>query len=352
MKTIAVAMSGGVDSSVVAAKMSQQYKTVFGFTMVCFDDKSPFRCDVHQKSIADASSVCEKLGIEHFTIDVRAEFSSIVLDNFFNEYKLGRTPNPCALCNPTIKWGVFVEKITQKLGIAPTFATGHFAEIIQLPSGLSAIKRATDVKKDQTYMLWRLSQDQIANTIFPLHRLTKSEVRQIATELHLEVAEKKDSQDICFLDGKYTDFLSNFQLNTIQGDIVFENQKKIGTHTGIPHYTIGQRKGLPAWNKPLYVLSINSTDNSIIVTDDLTKLHSDKFFITDINWQQNTIPTDTTDLSVQIRYRSKPISVKRLQEVYKDKIEATLCSPASAITPGQSAVFYRGDILLGGGIIN
>jgi tRNA-specific 2-thiouridylase len=351
MKTIAIAMSGGVDSSVVAAEMSKEYEQVIGFTMICFDDKPPFRCDVHQKSLSDARSVCKKLGIEHHILDVTAEFSSIVIENFINEYKLGRTPNPCAICNPTIKWGVFVEKITQKIGYTPIFATGHFAQIFQLPSGLFAIKRATDEKKDQTYMLWRLSQNQIANTIFPLHGLTKSEVRQSATELHLDVAEKKDSQDICFLDGKYTDFLSNFQINSIRGDIVFENKKSIGAHTGIHNYTIGQRKGLPAWRKPLYVLSIDITNNSVIVTDDLTKLQRNQFVISNLNWQQGNIPTDFAALTVQIRYRSLPIPVKDLRHIENDKIKVNLSSQTSAITPGQSAVFYQNDTLLGGGII-
>jgi tRNA-specific 2-thiouridylase len=358
---IAVAMSGGIDSSVVAAIMKKQNLNVFGFTMLHFDDQSPFRSDVHNRSIDDAKKVCEKLYIPHYVIDVRKEFYEIVVKNFICEYKSGRTPNPCVLCNPTIKWGLFVEKIMTHFPTSISnfqFATGHYAKIDTLPSGLSAIFRATDIRKDQTYMLWKLTQDQIRNTLFPLSNYTKDEIRKIAVEYKLPIAEKKDSQDICFLDGKYSDFIDAIvppdALEKDSYDIIFENKQIIGKHRGLHHYTLGQRKGMPAWKMPLYVQSIDTEKNAIVVTDDPEKLFAQKFSIVDVNWHELEMPSDIESIRVQIRYNSSPKEILEMH-VMKDNelsVSIVLKQPARSITPGQSAVFYRGDQLLGGGIID
>ena len=368
----AVAMSGGIDSSLAAALMKQKSNNVFGFTMLCFDDIYPFRSGVNEKTIIDAKNVCDKLHVPHYTIDLRNEFTSIVINNFIIEYIQGRTPNPCTMCNRYIKWNVFREKIKTILinhkqdTMNIKFVTGHYAKIKEY-SGQKTIFRAEDKKKDQTYMLWNLTNEQIMNTIFPLSEISKSDVRKLADDFNLNISAKKDSQDICFLEGKYTDFFSSLSqiskekrkllcptVNNInsfsQGDIVFESNKKIGEHKGLIFYTIGQRKGLPSWKSPLYVLKIDAINNLIIVTDDENKLYSNKFFIKDVNQLYPFLDQSLGNIKVQIRYNSLPkdvLSVTKSNMYY----EITLKEPAKSITPGQSAVFYSDDLLLGGGVI-
>jgi tRNA-specific 2-thiouridylase len=362
--TIALAMSGGVDSSVVAYLLKSEGHDVVAFTMRHFQDSPPLRTTVHEKSIHDAQKVCMQLDIPHHIVDTTNEFHDIVIKDFIYQYSNGRTPNPCTLCNPAIKWGVFRDKIKEILaGHAQIyFATGHYARLVTTDSGDRVIARPTDRKKDQIYMLWSLSTSQIASTIFPLADITKEQTRQIANKLNLSVSEKKDSQDICFLSGKYTDFF--LEHSCPLGDILFEGKKIIGKHRGIPFYTIGQRKGLPAWHSPLYVMQIDAQKNTITVTDDKNKLLADTFTISDTNWHIESfgkIPythiPDTQHqskrsevLSVQIRYRSTPVVVKSLTHS-SESSTVTMVNPAEAITPGQSAVFYIGDLLVGGGII-
>lgn len=381
-KNIAVAMSGGVDSSVSAALLKKQEANVFGFTMVQFSDnidkidniKNEFinpNQDINEmKSVIDAKKVCNYIGIPHFAIDLRKDFYQTVVQYFIEEYKNGKTPNPCTLCNPTIKWGLFIDNIERILFNNYNvndflFATGHYAKIQQLENGLSAIFKAEDQKKDQTYMLWGLKQSQITKTIFPLSGFRKdqsvagegiSSVRSLASEIGLEIAEKKDSQDICFIKGKYSDFLAYF-LDFVSGDIVYQNiingdliSKTIGKHKGLPLYTLGQRKGLVSWEKPLYVKSLNCKDNTVIVTDNNECLMTDTFFINNVNWHQSQMPDFDKDVCVQIRYNSSPKNIKNV-EVLNNSLKITLDQPARSVTPGQSAVFYKKNMLLGGGII-
>ena len=352
----AIAMSGGIDSSVAAALMKQKHDNVIGFTMLCYDDKVPFKLNATEKAINDAQNICKKINIPHYVIDLRKDFYDIVIKNFINEYKSAKTPNPCALCNQKIKFGLFyyyiIEKIKQLYNSSHDicFVSGHYAKIKCLNNDYKAIFRPTDQMKDQTYMLWALSPEQIKRIMFPLSDYRKEEIRKIGAGFGFEISDKKDSQDICFIDGKCNDFLKHY-INEEPGDIIYENEKTIGKHNGLFHFTIGQRKGLVAWSKPLYVMKLDKENNSVIVTDKLEKLYKNEFIIEQPNWQQNDLPIISDDLTVKIRYNSSPKNIKNILSI-NNKIKVILKEPTKAITPGQSAVFYKGDQLLGGGVIS
>ncbi|MDY6915627.1 MAG: tRNA 2-thiouridine(34) synthase MnmA [Candidatus Cloacimonadota bacterium] len=344
---IAVAMSGGVDSSVVAAILQEAGHQVFGVTMRHFNSYAyGFSAeDSLEKSIEDARQVCNKLGIQHHVVDVQDSFKKIVEANFIKEYKNGRTPNPCTLCNPTIKWGVLLEKC-KNMG-AEKMATGHYTKLHE-KAGEYHIFRAEDRAKDQGYMLWQLSQKQLAQTLFPLAELQKKQVRKIAEKLGIPVHTKKDSQEVCFIPGHYEDYLQK-HIKFTPGDIVLPDGKVIGRHSGLPLYTVGQRKGLNTpWSSALYVQRLDVENNRLVVTDDPDDLFQEKFEIGQINWLSKK--PQSQGITVQIRYNSNP------KKVFELKLEDSsalvrLEKPARAITPGQSAVFYKENELLGGGII-
>ena len=346
---IAVAMSGGVDSSVAAAILIKEGYDVFGVTMrhynsveYGFDESEGI-----EAAILDAEKVCIRLNITHHIIDVSEDFKKIIEKNFIHEYSIGRTPNPCTLCNPAIKWGSLLKKV-EKLD-AEKIATGHYIEK-RFENGIYNLYKASDESKDQSYMLWRLDQNQLSKTLFPITKLSKQNVRKIANEMKLPVHGKEESQEICFIKGHYEEYLKN-HISLNRGDITLPDGKIIGTHRGLPLYTIGQRKGLNTpWSSPLYVLKLDIVNNRLIVTDNPDELFSIDFRIQNINWISGKIPENLSNLSVQIRYNSKPEPVEKLQ--FKDnEITIQLLKPARAITPGQSAVFYKGNLLLGGGII-
>ena len=346
---IAVAMSGGVDSSVAAVLLKNEGHEIFGVTMRHFDNaKYGFADDEGiNLAISDARRVCEKLGIKHYVIDVSSDFEKIVVNDFISEYEKGETPNPCTLCNPTIKWGVFLKKALD-LG-AEKIATGHYVKV-KTKDGKFMIYRATDEIRDQSYMLWRLNQKQLSSTIFPIAEFSKDEIRKIARDYNLPVHDKNDSQEVCFIKGKYEDFLKG-KISAKSGDIVLANGKIIGRHKGLPFYTVGQRKGLNTpWRSPLYVQKLDVKNNQLIVTDNPDDLLENRFVIKETNWISGEIPQVSDDLSVQIRYNSKSVPVKKLTEI-SGGLEVLLKKSVRAITPGQSAVFYEKDCLLGGGII-
>ncbi len=351
----AVAMSGGVDSSVSAALLKEQGHHVIGFTMKHFDDQLPqFKKESISKAIHDAQRVCEHIGIEHYIIDLQSDFENLIIQDFVRQYQNAYTPNPCVICNPKIKWGLFPQKIGElllKMNYKDDFiiATGHYARNVEI-NGQRGLFRPKDRRKDQTYMLWGLSQEQLQKTLFPLYEHTKDEIRSIASHLKMEISDKKDSQDICFVENSYDDFLK-YYIDDLPGSIVYHDQKIIGTHRGLIHYTIGQRKGLPPWSKPLYVMALNAEKNQVIVTDEPIKLDADTFSITHINFIRQKFPFDLVGLKVKIRYNSDEEAVDFIEENELGLI-VKLKKPVRAITPGQSAVFYRDDEVIGGGLIH
>ncbi len=346
---IAIAMSGGVDSSVTAVILQKKGHEVVGLTMRHYNyvDYGFSKDEGIEADIKDARKVCNKLGIPHHVIDTSKDFKKIIEENFISEYTKGRTPNPCTLCNPTIKWGSFLDKALE-LGVEK-FATGHYVDL-RYEKGTYNIYKASDFNKDQSYMLWALNQKQLSKTLFPIASYSKSEIRKIALEMELPVHEKDESQEICFIKGHYEDYLKE-HLKLTRGKVVLPNGKEIGEHRGLPLYTIGQRKGLNTpWRCPLYVLKLDKEKNQVIVTENPDDLLKDSFTIEKVNWISGSQPDKTDNLTVQIRYNSQPVAVQSITLKNKDII-VKLKSPTRAITPGQSAVFYSGNQLLGGGII-
>jgi tRNA-uridine 2-sulfurtransferase len=341
-------MSGGVDSSVAAALLVREGHEVFGVTMRHFDnERYGFAEDEGiNQAVVDAAKVCDKLGIEHHVLEIKDDFYRIVEQNFIAEYTNGRTPNPCTLCNPTIKWGVFHEQVLEL--DAEKVATGHYVKLIE-EYGHFQIHTAADARKDQSYYLWALNQKQLSTTLFPISHLTKPEVRKIAAEFELPVHEKTDSQEICFIKDHYEEYLKK-HIDFNVGNIVLSDGKIIGKHRGLPLYTIGQRKGLNTpWISPLFVVKLDVTRNELVVTDNPDDLLVSNFKINKINWI-DVIPEEDDKISIQIRYNSHPVPVKNL-ECKGDSLEIVLEDPVRAVTPGQSAVFYQKDMLVGGGVI-
>ncbi|PID27782.1 MAG: tRNA 2-thiouridine(34) synthase MnmA [Candidatus Cloacimonadota bacterium] len=345
---VAVALSGGVDSSAALVLALRKYSDVIAVTMRTFDNaKYGFEeNEGPDKAIEDAAKVCRKLNVRHHITDVSSEFEKYVVSDFIEKYSSGETPNPCTLCNPTIKWGTLLDKI-KSLG-AEKIITGHYAEIKNI-NGKYRIFRGKDTRRDQTYMLWGLSPEQLSFTSFPLALMNKSDIRKIAEEAGLHIASKGDSQDICFIKDNYENFLRN-KTEIKPGNIIFTDGKIIGKHRGLPFYTVGQRKGLGlGWSSPLYVMNLDTEKNNLIVTDDKDKLKKHFFYINKVNWLTGEAPK-IDKLSVKIRYKSTSSPVKSLR-FFPDKMRVDLAEPATSVAKGQSAVFYREDELLGGGII-
>ncbi|MEN8121485.1 MAG: tRNA 2-thiouridine(34) synthase MnmA [Bacteroidota bacterium] len=347
---ILVALSGGVDSSVAAIMLKEQGYDLIGITLRMY--KSQFRSDPLEQSINDATILAGKLGIPYYVIDVSDEFEKTIIHNFIDEYQSGRTPNPCSLCNYRIKWKYLVE-LADEFG-CDYIATGHYAQIKEL-KGRYYISKGVDGVKDQSYFLWRLSQDYLKRTMFPLGHYPKSEIKQIAEEEGFKIiAGKKESYDVCFIpEGDYRDFIQqNHQLTSIKpkkGYFVSTNGEILGEHKGIYNYTIGQRKGLGiAYSEPLYVTKIDVEDNLIVLGTE-NDLKSKVFYLETYNMSKyGHIPENTT-VKIKIRYKSPEIEGKL--SFVDDKLKVEPTKPISAITPGQSAVFYEGDDLIGGGVI-
>lgn len=350
-------MSGGVDSSVAAYLLKEQDYNLIGVTMKTwgYDDipeKESGCCSL--ESIYSARSVADTLGFHHYTLDFTEKFNEIVISDFIDEYLHGNTPNPCVLCNKSIKWGALLEK-AESLG-ADFIATGHYANVEQeKTSGRYYIVKGKDETKDQSYALWRISQYALSKTIFPLGNFTKPEIREIARKLNLKPAETPDSQEICFVPNN--DYRELFQIRLPElneklegGDIVYHGEK-IGKHKGYPFYTIGQRRGLNiAVGKPVYVSKIDP-ENNIVYVDDEEKLYSTSFLTRDINIMMYDRIENPIKATVKIRYKDAS-SPALIEQVDENHIKVIFDEPKKSITPGQSAVFYDGDRVIGGGIID
>lgn len=336
---VLVAMSGGVDSSVACLLLKEAGFEVLGVTM-CLGEG---RC-CGARGVEDAQAVCRVLGVPHFVLDFSKEMEDVVIANFVAEYSQGRTPNPCILCNRHLKFGKLLAQ-ARALG-CDFLATGHYA-LKEEHNGTYRIRRPRDRKKDQTYFLSAIPKDALPYILFPLGNYTKEEVRAIARKAGLPVAEKPQSQDLCFIpEGNYREFLARYLGEEKPGKIVTKDGRVLGTHRGIFHYTIGQRKGLGIRAPhPLYVIAIHPERNEIVVgkREDLLSFG---LFATSCNWLSDAIPRRAF---VQVRYQHRPRPC-RIEEkpsgvaVYFDE-------PVEMVTPGQMAVFYDGDVLLGGGVI-
>ncbi|MCI8309872.1 MAG: tRNA 2-thiouridine(34) synthase MnmA [Clostridia bacterium] len=346
-KKVLLGMSGGVDSSVSAVLLKESGYDVIGTTLELFAGSSCCNIDTY----LDAKSVCNSIGIPHFTYDYKNEFKKYVIDDFINCYSNCKTPNPCIECNRFMKFGIMYEK-AKELG-CNYIATGHYAKTEYSEKyGRWVLKKSKAGKKDQSYVLWNIPKELIEHVIFPLSDFElKDEIRTIAKEKNLKIANKPDSEDICFIpDGNYKKFLEiNSTVSPKKGNIVDNNGNILGIHTGLYNYTIGQRKGLGISHPtPLFVLGFNKEKNEVIVGEEC-ELYKDEILVTDINLLLFDKIEEPVEVEVKTRYSAKQAKAKIIQE---DKyIKVKFYEPQRAITPGQSAVFYIGDIVLGGGKI-
>ena len=340
---IAVAMSGGVDSSIAAYLLKNQGYDVVGFTLELINKKS----DTH---VQDAKKTAELIGIEHRVIDIKERFKKTILKYFVDEYLKGRTPNPCIVCNRTIKFGGFLLDILKNK--AEYMATGHYA-IIEKENKRFTLKKGLDPAKDQSYFLSTLSQEQLARIILPLGKLNKTETSELAAELGFPAVDRDESQDVCFIeDGHYSDLVHELSGLYIEpGDIEYIDGEKLGRHNGIINYTIGQRRGLGiSWSEPLYVVRILPEENKIIVGEN-KHLFTRQFFVPEFFWILEEFKHEKKFMGdVKIRYLNKPsLALIMVQDDGSVMIEFN--EPVRAITPGQHAAVYKDDLVIGGGSI-
>ena len=351
-------MSGGIDSTVTAMILADQGYEIIGITMKTWDyatsggDRKETGC-CSLDSINDARQVAVDKGFHHFIVDIREEFGDYVIDNFVDEYLAGRTPNPCVLCNTHIKWEALIKR-ADALG-CDYIATGHYARIGE-HDGRRFIQRAVDLNKDQSYVLWGLSQECLQRSMFPLGNMTKPEVRQLAADYgYIDLSQKPESYEICFVpDNDYRGFLKRRLPDLAEkvdgGTYVNTEGKVIGTHHGYPFYTVGQRKGLgKAFLEPMYVSEIIPETNTIVLgrEDDLIR---NRMMVGGINLQKYAKVMDGTEAVTKIRYKDGG-AVSELKQLGDEMMEVSFLANVKGVAPGQSAVFYEGDDLIGGGII-
>ena len=344
---VLLGMSGGVDSSASAILLKKEGYEVIGCTMNLLEESN-------QEAIKDAKKVCEKLGIEHCIIDCRSEFKCNVINKFIEEYENAKTPNPCVECNKYLKFGVFYNK-AEELG-CKYIATGHYAKKEYSEKyNQYVLRKSNEEKKDQTYFLYTIPREKEENIIFPLQdNISKENTRKLAESYGLEIANKKDSQEICFIkDNDYQRFLKQHMQNQPKkGKIVLTTGEILGEHNGLINYTIGQRKGLGiSYKEPLYVIKLDINKNQVIVGTE-KELYNDKLEAINLNWIVDIEDKleNGIECFAKIRYRAKEAKAKVVKEF--DKIKVIFQEPQRAITPGQSVVFYDEDgIVLGGGKI-
>lgn len=338
---VAAAMSGGVDSSVAAALLKDQGYQVIGVTMHLGFSGS-------WKAADDARSVADKLGIPHHVVDLREEFQAVV-DRFCQDYLEGRTPNPCIVCNRAIKFGALLE--TANLLGASRLATGHYARVEE--DGVKQrylLKKGVDSSKDQSYVLYGLTQEQLGRVIFPLGSMNKLNARSIAQDFELPVADKEESQEICFIEGDYGAFLMcRFPGRVKPGPILDMQGKRLGTHKGTPLYTVGQRRGLGmSADRALYVVEVKGDTNTLVVGP-VESLEAKGLLATEVNFISFDKLKDPMEVMAKIRYRAKEVPATIYPQDHQVKV--VFRHGQRAVTPGQSVVFYQEDVVIGGGVI-
>ncbi len=355
-KKVIVGMSGGVDSSVSAWLLQQQGYQVEGLFMKNWEEDDGEEYCTAAVDLADAQAVCDKLGIVLHTVNFAAEYWDNVFEHFLQEYKAGRTPNPDILCNKEIKFKAFLEFAAEDLG-ADLIATGHYVRRQDI-GGKSRLLRGLDDNKDQSYFLYTLSHEQVAQSLFPLGELAKPDVRRLAEKLELVTAKKKDSTGICFIgERKFRDFLGRY-LPAQPGAILSTEGEVVGEHQGLMYHTLGQRKGLgiggtkQGSEAPWYVVDKDLTNNQLIVAQgpDHPRLMSMGLTAQQLHWVDRASLQTPLRCTVKTRYRQSDIACT-VTPLAKDRIEVHFDHPVAAVTPGQSAVFYRDEVCLGGGII-
>ncbi len=347
-------MSGGVDSSVSAALLKEQGYDVIGVSMQLYEPvardpscRSKTCCSLDD--VLDAGRVAKKLGIEFEVIDLRTEFKRLVIDHFVAEYASGRTPNPCIRCNELVKYGLLLDRAA--LIGADLLATGHYARITRNDSGSFSLRTGLDPAKDQSYFLFTLTQQQLSRTVFPVGMLEKTRVRELAASFNLPVAQKHESQEICFIpDNDYAGFLERNGIAESSGEIVTADGTVIGRHAGIHRYTVGQRKGLGvAWKHPLHVIAVQREQNRI-VAGAATELETREMTASGVTWLEQPQRSEFRS-ACRIRYRHAPAPC--LVALLADgRLSVRFDTPQKAVTPGQAAVLYDGDRVLGGGWID
>jgi len=355
-KRIAVAMSGGVDSSVTAALLKEQGHDVIGITMRVWD---PSTCGVPEEDaeasccspddVRDAGRIADQLGIPFYVVNFEDEFRRLVINDFISEYYQGRTPNPCVRCNELVKFGLLLEK-ARDLG-ADYLATGHYAQVEKGDDGFFHLLKGLDPKKDQSYFLFALSQEQLARTLFPLGGITKQEVRALASRFELRVAEKGESQEICFIpDDNYVRFLeAEKEAEDLSGAIVDQQGNVLGHHRGTYRYTVGQRRGLGiAWKEPLYVIGVDAKRREVIVGSH-DALYKKGLTANSVNWLMPK-PASEFFTACRIRYRHQAVPC-RVIPLPDNRVEVIFTKQEKSVTPGQAVVFYDGNRVLGGGWI-